>query len=92
MQKRKDSKMQWIGIALAVVGLIYGGIKDYQNGAIKIPQFTHTENVAQKPILYPMQYCTMAYDPNTDRVWYQHEDGVWKDTPPMQKKIGTYYY
>jgi hypothetical protein len=91
--KKKESNMiQWIGVAIAVLGLIYGGVKDIQNGNLKIPYYTTNNQTVQAPTLYPTQYCLMAYDPNADRVWYQHEDGVWRDTPPVQKKVGEYYH
>lgn len=86
--------IQWIGVAIAVIGLIYGGIKDIQSGTIKIPNYTTNTQTTQEPaqkIIYPIQYCLMAYDPNTDKVWYQHEDGSWKETAPPQKKVLHYY-
>ena len=94
MQTRKESKiMQYIGIIIAALGLIYGGIRDYQNGTIKIPQFIQTTKTAQKSqTTYPLQYCQMCYDPNLDKVYYLHENGVWYDFPPAQKKIGEYYH
>lgn len=70
--------IQWIGVLVAVLGLAYNGLKDYQKGDIKIPQLT-------KPV-YPIQYCLMAYDPNVDKVFYQHENGQWHDYPPQQRR------
>lgn len=87
--------IQFLGVAVAVLGLIYAGIKDYQKGDIRIPQIAQTSQkveVAQPvPIVYPKQYCLMMYDPNTDTVWYQHDSGAWHTTPPTQKKVGVYY-
>lgn len=70
--------IQWMGVLIAVLGLAYNGFKDYQKGDIKIPQLT-------KPV-YPIQYCLMAYDPNLDKVFYQHENGQWHDYPPQQRR------
>lgn len=63
---------------MALLGLAYTGVKDYQKGDIKIPQLT-------KPV-YPIQYCLMAYDPNVDKVFYQHENGQWYDYAPQQRR------
>jgi len=37
-------------------------------------------------VVYPVQYCLMAYDPNVDKVFYQHEDGKWYEYAPQQRK------
>ncbi len=73
--------IQWIGVLIAILGLAYNGVKDYQKGDIKIPQLT-------KPV-YPIQYCLMAYDPNVDKVFYQHENGQWYDYAPEQRRYAT---
>jgi hypothetical protein len=75
---RRGLMIQWIGVLVAVLGLAYNGLKDYQKGDIKIPQLT-------KPV-YPIQYCLMAYDPNVDKVFYQHENGQWYDYAPQQRR------
>jgi len=90
--EQKEKIMHWAGIIVAVLGLVYAGVKDYSNGTLKIPTYQTEQTTQAEPILYPLQYCTMAYDPNTDKVWYQGEDGVWRDTPPAQKKVGEYYH
>lgn len=76
--------IQWIGILLAVIGLAYNGVKDYQKGEIKLPPLPQ-KTVLTKPV-YPIQYCLMAYDPNLDKVFYQHENGTWYDSPPQIRK------
>lgn len=88
--RRKGERMiQWIGVVIALLGLAYTGVKDYQKGDIKLPK------LPQKPVLtkvvYPIQYCVMAYDPNVDKVFYRHDDGIWREFAPSQKKIGEYY-
>lgn len=86
---RRRIVIQWIGILIAVLGLAYNGVKDYQKGDIKLPKLP--EQKTSTKIVYPVQYCVMAYDPNTDKVFYQHEDGIWREFAPTQKKIGAYY-
>ena len=77
--------IQWIGVLIAVLGLAYTGVKDYQKGDIKIPQ-------VQKhltPVKFPIQYCLMAYDPNIDKVFYLHDNGIWLDYAPPQRRYPT---
>jgi len=78
--QRGSGMIQWIGVLVALLGLAYTGLKDYQKGDIKIP-------LPQKPVLtkptYPVQYCLMAYDPNIKRIFYLHENGQWYDFPPQ---------
>jgi hypothetical protein len=70
--------IQFIGVAIAVLGLTFSILKDYQSGAIKIPniaQITQPTEVAQKPqVIYPLQHCQMVYDPNIDKVFYQRRN------------------
>jgi hypothetical protein len=84
--------IQWIGILIAVVGLAYNGVKDYQKGDIKIPPLRHPsqeqKQVLTKPV-YPVQYCLMAYDPNIDKVFYLHENGQWHDYAPQQRRYAA---
>jgi len=74
--------IQWIGVILTVIGLAYTGLKDYQKGEIKIPDIKKHLT----PIKYPVQYCLMAYDPNVDKVFYLHENGIWHDYAPEQRR------
>lgn len=72
--------IQWIGVFIAILGLAYNGLKDYQKGEIKLPELQQKIELT-KPV-YPVQYCLMAYDPNVKKVFYQHENGIWYDFPP----------
>ena len=83
---RRAFVIQWIGILIAVLGFTYNGIKDYQKGDIKLPSLQ--DKVLTKPV-YPVQYCLMAYDPNVDKVFYQHENGQWYDYAPRQRLYAT---
>jgi len=77
--------LQWIGVLVAVLGLAYNGLKDFQKGEIKLPNLQQQETKLTKPV-YPVQYCLMAYDPNVDKVFYQHENGQWYDYAPQQRR------
>ena len=76
--------IQWIGVLIAVIGLAYYGVKDYQKGDIHLPKLPQKQ-VLTKPV-YPIQYCLMAYDPNLDKVFYLHENGQWFDYAPPQRR------
>jgi hypothetical protein len=76
--------IQWVGVIIALLGLAYNGVKDYQTGSIKIPELTPKKELTKTN--YPIQYCLMAYDPNVDKVFYQHENGTWYDYPPQQRR------
>jgi len=88
-QTRNEKMIQWVGILITIIGLAYTGVKDYQKGDIKFPPMPQKQ-VLTKPV-YPIQYCVMAYDPNLDKVFYRHEDGIWREFAPTQKRIGEYY-
>ena len=76
--------IQLIGIFIAILGLTYNGVKDYQKGDLKLPKFPQKQ-VLTKPV-YPVQYCLMAYDPNVNKVFYLHENGQWYDYAPQQRR------
>ena len=88
MQRKAGMLMiQWVGLALALLGFVWNGVKDYQNGDIKLP--TVKNQVVENKPKYPIQYCLMAYDPNVDKVFYQHENGQWYDYPPQQRRYAS---
>lgn len=84
ISKRNEKMIQWVGVLIAILGLAYNGVKDYQKGEIKIPALPQKQ-VLTKPV-YPVQYCLMAYDPNVDKVFYLHENGQWHDYAPQQRR------
>ena len=75
--------IQLIGVLVALLGLAYNGVKDYQKGEIQIPKI---ELPARQKVIHPVQYCLMAYDANIEKVFYQHENGQWYDFPPQIRK------
>lgn len=79
--------IQWIGVIITLCGLVYTGFKDIQTGNIKIPTISKEAPLTNPK--YPIQYCVMAYDPNLDRVFYQHENGQWYDHPPQQRRYSA---
>jgi hypothetical protein len=87
-KKIKGYIMQWLTVALALLGFLWNGVKDYQKGDIKIPVISTEKKELTKQV-YPVQYCLMAYDPNNDKVWYQHEDGKWYEYAPPQRRYAA---
>ena len=78
--------IQWIGVLIALLGLAYNGVKDYQKGDIILPKMPQKQLTKPK---YPVQYCLMAYDPNLDKVFYLHENGQWYDYAPQQRRYNS---
>jgi hypothetical protein len=76
--------IQWVGVFITLLGLAYTGLKDYQKGDIKFPQMP--QKPALTKVVYPVQYCLMAYDPNVDKVFYLHENGQWHEYAPQQRR------
>ena len=76
--------IQWIGIVVTILGLAYTGVKDYQKGDIKFPKMPQKQVLTK--VVYPIQYCLMAYDPNVNKVFYLHENGQWHDYAPQQRR------
>jgi hypothetical protein len=92
MDEKKDLTritlmLQWIGVIVAILGFAYNGVKDYQKGEIKLPALQQKQELTKTN--HPIQYCLMAYDPNLDKVFYQHENGQWYDYAPQQRRYAT---
>lgn len=92
MDEKKDLTritlmLQWIGVIVAILGFAYNGVKDYQKGEIKLPALQQKQELTKTN--HPIQYCLMAYDPNLDKVFYQHENGQWHDYPPQQRRYAS---
>jgi len=77
--------VQWVTVVLALLGFAYNGYKDYTSGSLQ-PLTKQEDSVKTN---YPVQYCLMAYDPNSDKVYYQHENGTWYDYPPQQRRYAS---
>jgi hypothetical protein len=92
MDEKKDLTritlmLQWIGVIVAILGFAYNGVKDYQKGEIKLPALQQKQELTKTN--HPIQYCLMAYDPNVNKVFYQHENGQWYDYAPQQRRYAT---
>ena len=79
--------IQWVGVLITLLGLAYTGLKDYQKGDIKFPPMPQKQVLTK--VVYPVQYCLMAYDPNVDKVFYLHENGIWHEYAPEQRRYPT---
>lgn len=77
--------MQLITVILAILGFAYNGYKDYASGNLRV--LTNSNDGVKTN--YPVQYCLMVYDPNIDKVFYQHDDGTWHEQPPQQRRYST---
>lgn len=80
---------------LGCFALVWGEIKHYVNSHPEIINTLQLEAKRAEPIVY-YNY-QVAYDPNTNKLWYYYGDGYWYDKPPQirkrenqsQKALGT---
>lgn len=80
---------------LGCFALVWGEIKHYINAHPAIINTLQLEAKRAEPIVY-YNY-QVAYDPNTNKLWYYYGDGYWYDKPPQirkrenqsQKALGT---
>lgn len=91
----KQTVIQFLAALLGAFILIWG---EYKNYVDKHPEIISTEDLTKhklQPILY-YNY-QVAYDPNSNKIWYYYSDGNWYDKPPQirkyqdqsQKALGT---
>jgi hypothetical protein len=73
--------VQWIGIALTIVGMMWNGYKELPEVQKKFQQ-TSSRQVANDPQRFQYAQITIAYDNVTGKHWFQHLDGQWRDFPP----------
>jgi hypothetical protein len=74
--------LQWIGVALTILGLAMNGTKELSNIKQQYQQ-TNTRQ-ANESEAKRFMYATvnLAYDVSTGKHWFQHPDGQWKEYPP----------
>ena len=66
--------VQWITVAIAILGFVYNGYKDISNGNIPSPLTTQNQTV---------MYWQVAFAPNTGKMYHLQKDGKWHDGPPQ---------
>jgi len=81
--------IQWVGLALALISFAYNGLKDYQNGAIKVAPLTNQTQVVQQQ--QPIRYYQAAFDPNTGKIYFLYPDGKWYEQIPQIRTDQTQY-
>jgi hypothetical protein len=91
----KQSVVQLLVGLLGLFVLIWGEAKHYIESH---PEIISTFELEVKKA-EPLQYYNyqVAYDPNSDKIWYYYGDGNWYDKPPQirkyqnqsQKALGT---
>jgi hypothetical protein len=75
--------IQWIGVALTVVGLMINGYKEFKNNAQNTTQVqADSENASQPAPTVQYSTVNIAYDHATGKHYFQHPNGQWLDFPP----------
>lgn len=83
----KQSVVQLLVGLLGLFVLIWGEAKHYIESH---PEVINTFQLEAKRA-EPLQYYNyqVAYDPNTNKLWYYYGDGFWYDRPPEIRKRQT---
>lgn len=83
--------IQWVGLALALISFAYNGLKDYQNGVIKVAPLTNQNQTVESTQRLPIMTWQVAFDPNTGKLYHLHPDGKWYEQVPQIRTNQTQY-
>lgn len=83
--------IQWVGLGLAIIGFLYNGFKDYQNGVIKVAPLTTQNQTVEYPKQEPIRYYQAAFNPNTGKIYFLYPDGQWYEQIPQIRTDQTQY-
>lgn len=75
--------IQWVGLALALISFAYNGLKDYQNGVIKVAPLTNQNQTVESTQRLPIVTWQVAFDPNSGKLYHLHPDGKWYEQVPQ---------
>lgn len=74
--------IQWIGIALTIIGMLANGYKYMQENP-KSPQNVQlTKATEPEPKRFLYTTINVAYDIQTGKHLFQHPNGLWCEYPP----------
>lgn len=75
--------IQWVGLGLAIIGFLYNGFKDYQNGVIKVAPLTNQNQIVESTKQQPIRYYQAVYDSATGKFHVLGTDGKWYEQVPQ---------
>jgi len=81
--------IQWIGVALTIIGMVYNGFQQRQNVAAVQPQLTVQQPAVQST--QPVRYYQAAFDPNSGKIYFLYPDGQWYEQIPQIRTDQTQY-
>jgi hypothetical protein len=87
--KEEEIMVQWIGVALTIIGMVYNGFQQRQNIAAVQPQLTVQQPVVQST--QPVRYYQAAFDPNSGKIYFLYPDGKWYEQIPQIRTDQTQY-
>jgi hypothetical protein len=79
----RGQMIQWVGLALALISFAYNGLKDYQNGVIKVTPLTNQNQTVESTQRLPIMTWQVAFDPNSGKLYHLHPDGKWYEQVPQ---------
>lgn len=80
----KQTVVQLLVGLLGLFVLVWGEAKHYIESHPEIINTFQLEAKRAEPLVY-YNY-QVAFDPNTDKIWYYYGDGFWYDKPPQIRK------
>lgn len=83
--------IQWVGLGLAIIGFLYNGFKDYQNGVIKVAPLTTQNQSVKSTKQESIRYYQAVYDAATGKFHVLGTDGVWYEQVPKIRTDQTQY-
>ena len=81
--------IQWIGVALTIIGMVYNGFQQKQNVAAVQPQLTVRQPMVQST--QSIVYYQAAFDPNSGKIYFLYADGKWYEQIPQIRTDQTQY-
>lgn len=80
--QRIGNMIQWIGIALTIIGMLASGYNNYKQNPqnIQLTKATETAETQKPRFLYAT--INVAYDTQTGKHLFLHPNGQWYEMPP----------
>lgn len=73
--------VQWVGVCLTIIGMVYNGYQQYRQTVVVQPQLTIQQPAVQSQ--QPIRYYQAAFDPNTGKIYFLNPDGQWYEQIPQ---------
>lgn len=81
-------KQSLVQLAIGLLGLVVLVWSEAKHYVESHPDILSTWELTETKRMQPVQFYMyqVAYDPNTNKLWYLYNDGFWYDKPPQIRK------